>query len=724
MKKYVAVFLLCVCLFSAVACGNPSETSEDEHSEIMITEYEENYGINDERNYYYSLELPAQVSGLKMPDIFRDNMMFQQNRPIRVWGLAPAGAKVEVRLYDQATGKNLEAIGVISAEDHSFVCELPARAASFTEYRLKVTCGSTERSYSDILIGEVFLASGQSNMQVVVGETYEGASLLSAADNEMIRVYNPAILPNQGDDTYSYRMQFETPKGTSAWIKGDDPSTYGLYSVSAVAYSCALQLFEELNQNAQVPVGFLNLPVGGTSIRAWLPRYAAEDDPELKMLLGSAYLPYREEETLHYGDFTALFNSKIAPVINFNIGGMIWYQGETDEGAVDMYRLAIEKLIQSYGKEFRFENGEIPFVMCHIAPFNTGAYENITTKTVQFNVVFDETERRSPQTRAVVALYDTDLRYQMGDLATIHPRVKETVGRRCGKALCSLLGRGAEGYDSPSLLSASAEGGNLYLRFDDCGEGLTCEGELKGFAVAGADKKFYAARAEIVSQDTVRLSCEYVPEPQYCSYAYSSLNMKANLKNRQGFAVRPFCNADGVPADSYYCQHDWLDCDDLTAWRYLPGVRGEDGSMIYEAGEMDLFRTDGADLALDGDSSLSGSCLRAETTRTESSISAILNYPYDIHQFNRFTSFSVCCKSDAVSLLRVEIEGDETAVLTLIDTEEEENGYTRYNFSLNKVLIQDLLREGYDYPAVLTELRLVFSGTGVIYIDAMSLGNL
>ena len=726
MKKVITAFLLCAFVLTLTACGGEKPHDNKPQEDILITRYEESYGVNDERNYYYSFDLPEKVTRLKMPDIFGDHMVFQQNKPMRIWGLAPADSKIEVRLYNEETNENVAACGVISAADHSFVCELPARAASFTSYRLKITCGTVERVYSDVLIGEVFLASGQSNMQVIVGETYEGEELLSSANNDKIRVYNPAILPNQGDNTYSYRLQLETPNGTDGWSMGNDATTYGMYSVSAVGYSCALQLFEELNRDGQIPVGFLNLPVGGTSVKSWLPRSAVEENAALKRALGASYLTYDEDKTLNYGEFTALFNAKIAPVVNFNISGMIWYQGETDEGAADMYRLAIESLITAYGTEFRFEEGKMPVVMCHIAPFNTGAYENIVTKTVQFNAIFDETEQKSPETRAVVALYDSDLRYMMGDYATIHPRVKELVGRRCGKALYSIActNGGVDGYDSPSYLSSYEENGSLFVRFADCGEGLFCDGELKGFAVAGADKKFYAATAEILSTDTVKLSSEYVAEPKYCSYAYSNLNMKSNLKNKQGFAARPFCNADGVSSLNYYCQHDWLDCDGLTAWRYLPSALQADGSTLYQAKDVDLYRTDKVDLSVNKSEAVRGGCLQAQITGEGASVAVILDYPYDVHQFNRFTSFSVYVKSETAALVRVEAVGNEAAVLSPIGTSLSENGYIRYDFSLENVTVNGTSEEGYSFEAWLKELRFVFSGTGTAYIDEMSLGNL
>lgn len=714
MKKICSLVLCFAVLFGIAGCGGGKKNSAPDEppkkEDIVINKYEESYGINDERNMFSSFELPKTVTRLKMPNIFGNNMMFQQNKPMRLWGLAPADSRVEVRLYDES-GENVAAVGVIPAPDYSFVCELPARKASFSKYTLKITCGNTERKYSDVLIGEVFLASGQSNMQVVVGETYEGEQLLAAANNDKIRVYNPAILPNTGD-TYSYLLQFETPTGSAEWTKGDDGTRTGLFGVSAVAYSCALQMYEELNKNgAQVPVGFLNLPVGGTSILPWLPRYAADDDQTLKSALGSKYKPFDAEKTLNYGEFTALFNTKIAPVMNFNINGMIWYQGETDEGSPDMYRLAIEKLIEVYGREFRFESGKMPMVMCHIAPFNTGAMETITVKTVSFNKIFDETAAKSPETRAVVAVYDGDLRYMMGDCATIHPRVKAPIGRRCGKALYGLTcaETAPNGYKSPEFKEQTPQNGALFVKFAYAGTGLEADGRVDGFAVAGADKRFYAANAEIVSTDTVKLTCEYVPEPLYSSYAYSNLNMKANLSNKEGFAALPYVEADGGNAQYYYCQHDWASCDYLTAWRYLPPENNE-----YKADNYPLYKAEGLAFALDSDNAVAGVCIKAETSAASSALSVVLSYPYDVHQFNNYTSLSIYVKSDSVTLENVTVKSaNNTYALALIGTSQAADGYTRMNFALAG-----------DYPAQLTELRLTFAGVGTIYIDEMSLGNL
>lgn len=722
MKRIILFLLLLLLSFSFVACNKTPDENDNNKpkEEIVISKYEESYGINDEKtNIKWSYQIPETVTRLKLPDIFGDNMMFQQGKPIRIWGLAPLGEKVEIRLYDEQTGENIAAKGVELVADNSFVCELPAMQASFKSYKLRISMGITQRTYSNILIGEVFLATGQSNMQVTVGETYDGIELLKVANNDKIRAYNPAILPNTGDNTYSYRPQFEIPNGAGNWAKGDDNTIYGMSNVSAVAYSCALQMYQELNKNgAQVPVGFLNLPVGGTSIVTWLPRYATDEDDNMRNALGGSYKAYKEDETMNYGEFTALYNTKIAPVANFNISGMIWYQGCSDEGNPSMYKVAMEKLIECYGKEFRFEQNKMPTVMCHLAPFNTGVYENATTKTAQFNVLFDKTEKNSPDTRAVVAHYDNDLSYCLGDSATIHPRYKETTGRRCGKALYSLTctENRVNGYDSPAMQTVTEKDGYLLVKFDNCGTGLVAEGAVKGFTIAGVDKVYYSAKAEIVDVDTLKVYSEYVENPKYCAYAYSNLPMKANLKNKEGFMVRPFYSESG----KFYCQHDWTDCDYLTAWRYTQ--KQENGTTIYYGSNEDLYKANGATFELDTTNAFNGNCLKYSATNANSYLAVILSYPYDVHQFNNFTSFSIYVKGD-LTVLGVDVVGNETAALSLIGTSQE-NGYTRYNFSLSNVTVGGMAKSEYNFDTRLQELRINFSGTGNSYIDNMSLGNL
>lgn len=705
--------------------SSDSQSTKPAEEEKVITDYEECYGINDNRNTFWSYILPSTVKRLKMPDVFGDYMMFQQGKPIRVWGLAPAGEKVAIRLYDK-NNKSIAAVGVISYEDNSFIAELPAMQASFDEYSLKVTCGSSERKFAHILIGEVFLASGQSNMQVTLGDTYEGEELLANANNPNIRIYNPPIMPCTSDNNYPYGLNFETQCGVQDWTKGDDKTLSGLGSVSAVGYSCALEMYKQLNTaDKQVPVGFLNLPVGGTSIVSWLPRYAA-DNATLKRMLGSRYLNYSDNGTITYNDFTALFNTKIAPVANFNINGMIWYQGETDAGSPDMYSVALEELAKGYGSEFRFE-GNMPMVVCHIAPFNTGAYVTDPVGLTAFNVVFDNFVAAAKDSRALVTLYDCDLRYEKGDLATIHPRVKREIGVRCGKALYGLTCDKTmhEIYTSPVFKNAAANGNKLEVTFANAGGGLVAEGRIMGFAVAGSDKKFYAAEAEIIAEDKVSVSSPYVSAPLYCSYAYSSLNMKANLKSKAGFAVSPFVSVENVGSSDYFCQHDWLFCDDLTCWRYLPPILNADGSYKYTADYVPMYSGENLNFALDKDNAAIGNCLKLEANGQSSSLTVNLDYPYDVHQFNRFTSFGILLKGD-LSIEKIEVSAKDGSVVELVlkETKTAANGYTEYIFKLRDVKVNGSLTEKYKYPDFLGSLKITFGGSGTSYLDEMSLGNL
>ena len=730
MKKIWGRLLLPILLAATVsgcgrtAVGSGEKESEKQSEREVAVEYMQSESLNENRmGLYNKFDIP-EVKSMKLADIFGNNMVLQRNKPVRVWGVAPAGEKVTVRLKESASGKEVAAAGVYAAEDDTFLVELPAREASETAYELTAECGAVLRRYENVLFGEVVLATGQSNMQVALCETYEWDELAAAATNGLLRFYAPGILAAD-DNTYGYRPQLFTPKGTAAeWTLGTDATYSGIGAVSAIAYSAATEIFRLFREEGKtVPVGVLSLPVGGTGIACWLPRYAAEEDSDFKRVLSGGYLPYKTDgSTIHYIDFTALFNYKIAPVVNYNIGGTLWYQGETDAGNADMYRAALEKLITSWGEEFRFGEEGMPFVMSQIAPFNTGAYENTTTAIVAFNTVFSE-NAATKSTRSAVAIYDCRLEYELGDGATIHTRYKKEVGERMGKSYFNVAVKGgaADGLGSPEMVSVTPSGNKLIVKFSSVGEGLWSKDGLPvtGFAVAGADGNMIAAEAEITAPDTVELTSRRVEEPLWCTYAYSSLNMRSNLVNSENCAALPFAYTNGVLTDSRnYCQHEYLSCDVLKAWRFLPVVI-ENGQPVYKAGYVPLFTAENAVFSSDRDDALRGNCLRIEA-ESGAALSIPLDYPYDVHQFNRFTRFAFCVKGEtAVGEVTV-VVGDRRIVLTKETEESAGNGYTRYVFLLREVTADGAAQSDYRYPDRLSRLEISL-GEGTGYIDEMEL---
>ena len=723
VKFLVGILLACVCFCSACGSTNPDRDKPIDQPEVI--EYMESDDLNEARAGIYNKFAIPEGNRLKLPDIFGDNMIVQRDKPIRVWGVAPAGEKVTVRLRESGTGKSVVARGVYACENNTFLVELPALQVSEKVYELVVECGASQRKFENVLVGEVILASGQSNMPVALCETYEWEEIAEQAKNDRVRFYVPGVLAAE-DNQYEYCPQLLISRGTTTgWVLGNDATFSGIGAASAVAYSAAIQLYELFRaEGKNIPVGVLSLPVGGTGIAAWIPRYTAEEDKDFKRVLSSSYLPFKEDGSkMHYTDFSALFNYKIAPVVNYNIGGVLWYQGETDAGNADLYREALERLIVSWGTEFRFEEGAMPIVMCQLAPFNTGAYENTTTAIVAFNRVFSENAAKRPQTRSAVAIYDCRLEYKKGDEATIHTRYKKEVGERMGKAYYDVAVKNgaAPQYRSPQMLSVTASGNKLLVKFSSAGTGLTSSNglPLTGFAVAGEDETMYAAEAEVVAPDTVEVYSRHVQSPRYCAYAYSSLNMQANLVNGEGQAALPFVySKNELPDAKNYCQHDYLACDRLQVWRYFP-VRTENGQMVYEADYAPLYRGTNCTFSLNAENALRGNCLNV-IAEPGAILSVPLNYPYDVHQFNRFETLSVCVKGD-LSLREVSISsGKNTIVLTPTNSETAGNGYTRYLFSLHNVALNGIPDENYRYAAWLDSIDFSLdAGNG--FIDEMEL---
>ena len=352
-------------------------------------------------------EQPDPVPTIEMPTIFSDNMMFQQGKPMKVWGTAQAGESVQVtfgpegqtgndaRLKGDVDGKDgvtsadallalqaatqkitldgqdalaadvdgkagitsadallilqcatqkIDSLGALSgrqvktttvAADGSWSVELDALDASYQEYAMEVTSTNSEgdvtgsKTISNILIGEVWVAAGQSNMQMPVSNDLYADKYAAAADNDHIRMF---LEPNYpfGENT-AQPLEPEDDVPGAYWGTGADDGD--VLAVSAVGYHFAVAMQEKLD----VPFGILYTPVGGSVIEAWISRDAIENDAEYKAFLQSNNKYCDEDNWPARGNrMSALFNQKIGPLKGYNVAGTIWYQGESNENEGDM----------------------------------------------------------------------------------------------------------------------------------------------------------------------------------------------------------------------------------------------------------------------------------------------------------------------------------------------------------------------------------------------------
>jgi len=206
--------------------------------------------INEGRNEFEKILIPA-VKELTLPDIFCDNMLFEAGKPVIIWGLSPYKDKIEITLFDK-NGAAVRTKITLPAADTSFVTEFEGVASSFDEYTLEIKAGGDKKTVKNILFGRLYLAGGQSNMDMIVRDIYRKEEILTAAPNKYIRIYNPAV--NPCDENECVLSPVFAPKLGGPWIITDNPEA--LKDVTSVGLVFAKEMFEKFkNEGKQVPVG-------------------------------------------------------------------------------------------------------------------------------------------------------------------------------------------------------------------------------------------------------------------------------------------------------------------------------------------------------------------------------------------------------------------------------------------------------------------------------------
>jgi len=499
----------------------------------------------------------AAQAEVRLPHVIGDHMVLQRDRPLPIWGWARPGEAVQVELAGQR-------VETVADDQGRFRVELGPVAAG-GPYEMIVQ-GDNLIELSDILVGEVWLCAGQSNMEMGVGLARDGAQEIESANYPRIRLFDvPKRLAAQAAPDVDEQWRACSPESLAR---------DGWGGFSAVAYFFGRKIHEELD----VPVGLIDASWGGSSIEPFIPREALSGTPALRALGdevtemdrsyreslgpaldeveewirktraalsdGRARLPESPDLPRHPITQTeprawpwrptGVFNGMIQPLVPLAIRGAVWYQGESNLADGLLYQEKLSALISGWRRAFG--QGELPFYFVQLAP-----YRYVDEKTGQ-PTPFElpemwEAERRSlaiPHTGMVVT---TDL----GDLDDIHPKNKQEVGRRLALwALAKTYGRRGLVYSGPLFRSVSADSGRLRLRFDHVGGGLrTSDGEpLRGFEVAGDDGEFVAASAAIDGDDVLVFS-EFVESPVSVRFAWHQ-EARPNLENRAQLPASPF----------------------------------------------------------------------------------------------------------------------------------------------------------------------------------------
>jgi sialate O-acetylesterase len=454
----------------------------------------------------------AATDKLALASIFSDHMVLQRDMKVPVWGTAKPGAKVSVEL-DENDAKTAEA----DADGKWKVALDPLEAGG--PHTLTVSAGDEALKLTDVLVGEVWIASGQSNMEWSVEKSKDPDAEIAVADWPEIRFID---VPNQTAD--KPRDSFE-----SAGWQACKPET--IRKFSAVAYYFGRDLHEKLN----VPIGLIGCNWGGTIMEAWTSREALEASPTFAPAVTAADAPPKTAQDADrrkqapQNQPAALFNGMISTVIPYAIRGAIWYQGEGNAGRHQQYAELSKLMIADWRN--RWGQGEFPFLLVQLAAYEPGGDNWPFLREAQLRTL------EVPNTGMAVAI-------DIGDKTDIHPQNKQDVGARLALAARAVAYGEDIVHSGPAFREMKADNGAIRLSFDHVGGGLRAKSEpLKGFAIAGADGKFFPAEARIDGAQIV-VSSAAVAQPTAVRYNWAAYP-DGNLYNAEGLPAVPF-RTDGV----------------------------------------------------------------------------------------------------------------------------------------------------------------------------------
>lgn len=459
---------------------------------------------------------------VKLASIFGDSMVLQRDMPVPVWGWAEAGEEVTVTFGDQ-TKK------AAAGKDGRWQVKLDALKANAEGQTLKAS-GKNTIELKDVLVGEVWICSGQSNMEWALNSSINGKEEVAAANHPQIRLFNvPGHLTSP--------VPKDTCPGNWQVCKPDSASGF-----SAVGYFFGRKLQEQL----KVPVGLVGSNWGGTLIEPWTSPDGFHSVPELKDIADKVDA-YNERTNVGGGSPSAIYNAMIHPLAPFAMRGAIWYQGESNGGEGESYYHKTQALVNGWRKLF---NPDLAFYWVQLANFQK---PNDNPEGGDGWARIREAQRKSLNIKHTGMAVIIDI----GEANDIHPRNKQDVGLRLAHwALHQTYGMKEVVASGPLYKSHKVEGNSIRVSFDHTGgglivgkkEGLEPTQEVKGgklerFAVAGADKKWHWADVTIDGNDVVVKSGE-VAEPVAVRYAYSMNPTGANLYNKEGIPASPFRTDD------------------------------------------------------------------------------------------------------------------------------------------------------------------------------------
>jgi len=440
---------------------------------------------------------------LRLPGLFSDHMVIQQNATVPIWGWSRPTQDMVIKV-------SWDTVTVRTKSDNATFWKTAIKSPSTAgPHEITIIAGGEKRVIADVLAGEVWLCSGQSNMEWSMAAAGDGKTMIDQVNDQQIRLF---LVPNLAADTRQIR-------GEGSWVVCDK-NTVG--SVSAVGYFFGKALYE----NLKTPVGLITSAWGGTPAESWVPSELVETDAALKESAAKQkddrpWCPSRPGVT---------FNAMINPLIPYRLAGAIWYQGESNTAAPATYKHLMETLIMDWRREFQ---SDISFYFVQIAPYK--GYGDVEKGTL---IREQQVKMQSIPNTGMVVISDL-----VDNIADIHPQFKKPVGERLANlALTKTYHKTGLVSESPQYASMKVEKSRVRLSFERVGDGLMSKGTPTDFSIAGADHRFYPATAKI-DGNTVIVSAKEVKEPIAVRYAWANSAL-GNLFGKSGLPVSSFRTDD------------------------------------------------------------------------------------------------------------------------------------------------------------------------------------
>lgn len=459
----------------------------------------------------------ASEAKLSVSSIFTDSMVLQQNTEAAIWGKADAGSQITV-----TTSWNGKSYRAKADSDGRWEVKVATPAGSYKPYNVTVKGNGGTITLNDVLIGEVWLASGQSNMEMPMRGFFN-----CPVENALEYISAPAAVDKIRMFTVPVKQSYEPLESVdSKWV-GAEPSTIPGMSATAFFYA------RKLNQLLDIPVGVVSCAYGGARIESWTPKEILETYPDEDLSRE------RIEAMTHYHRPYLAYNAMLCPVMGYTIRGFIWYQGCSNVGRHEQFLERMTNMVNHWRECWNDSEAKLPFYMVELAP-----YRNKPVTATPYYALLRQAQHETAHTIPNCAIAVTNDLVESYEQDNIHPAKKKEVGERLAYlALNRDYGYGSLPCYSPEAVKCIrlANDCELGVELTHCDNGMNRWREIEGLEVAGSEGIFYPVTFAYFEWETkvLRIRSEFVHDPCEVRYGWGDFK-PGNLKNVEGLPVAPF----------------------------------------------------------------------------------------------------------------------------------------------------------------------------------------